>query len=92
MKPCSINLPIEISAFLRKGALREKCPDTEFYLSIFSCIRTAYGDLLQISVFSLNTAKYRPEKTLYLDTFHAVCVCVCVEGRGGELKILFEGG
>ena len=83
MKPRSINLPIEISAFLRKGALLEKCPDTEFYLSIFSCIRTAYGDLLQISVFSLNTAKYRPEKTLYLVTFHAVCVCGG-EGRGVE--------
>ena len=25
-------------------------------------------------VFGLNTGKYRPEKTLYLDTFHAVIV------------------
>ena len=24
-------------------------------------------------VFVLNTGKYRPEKTTYLDTFHAVC-------------------
>ena len=28
---------------------------------------------VQISVFSPNTGKYGPEKTPYLDTFHAVC-------------------
>ena len=31
-----------------------------FLWSVFSCIRTKYGDLL--SVFSLNTRKYGPEK------------------------------
>ena len=35
--------------------LREKCPNTEF----------------SWSVFSPNTGKYGPEKTLYLDNFHA---------------------
>ena len=25
--------------------LREKCPNTEFFWSLFSCIRTEYGDL-----------------------------------------------
>ena len=37
-------------------SLREKCPNTEFFWSVFSRIRTEYG----------------PGKTLYLDTFHAV--------------------
>ena len=37
-----------------------------YFWSVFSCIRTEYGDLL----FSLNTGKYRPEITPYLDTFH----------------------
>ena len=41
--------------------LREKCPNTEFFL--------VYGE---ISAFSPNTGKYGPEKTPYLDTFHAV--------------------
>ena len=27
------------------NTLREKCPDTEFFWSVFSCIRTEYGDL-----------------------------------------------
>ena len=34
-----------------------------FFCSVFSCIRTEYGDL---------RSKYRPEKIPYLDTFRAV--------------------
>ena len=36
-----------------------------FFWSVFSRIRT-------VSVFSPNTGKYGPEKTPYLDNFHAV--------------------
>ena len=33
-----------------------------------------YGVFLSVfSVVGLNTGKYGPEKTLYLDTFHVVC-------------------
>ena len=39
-----------------------------YFWSVFSCIRTEYGDLQ----FSPNTGKYGPEITPYLDTFHAV--------------------
>ena len=47
--------------------LRQKCPNTEFFLvRIF-----LYSDLIR-TVFSPNTRKYGPEKTLHLDTFHAV--------------------
>ena len=38
-----------------------------FFWFVFSCIRTEYGDLL-----SASTGKYGPEKTPYLDVFHAV--------------------
>ena len=41
---------------LPPNAVREKCPNTDFFWS----------------VFSPNTGKYGPEKTPYLDTFHAV--------------------
>ena len=43
-----------------------------FFWSVFSCIRTEYGDL-RSSVFSPNTGKCRPEKTPYLVSFLAVC-------------------
>ena len=39
-------------------SLREKCPNSELFWS----------------VFSLNTGKYGPEKTPYLETFYAVSV------------------
>ena len=42
-----------------------------FLWSVFSCIRTEYGDL-RSKLFSPNTGKYRPEKTPYLDTFHVM--------------------
>ena len=45
-----------------------------FFWSIFSRIRTEYGEILisPYSVFSSNAGKHGPEKTTYLDTFHAV--------------------
>ena len=55
--------------------LREKCPNTEFFWSVVSCIQTEYGKTEYLSVFSPNTGKYRTEKTPYLDTFHAVQNC-----------------
>ena len=41
-----------------------------FFWSIFSRIRTEYGDLLH--KFPYAVRKYGPEKTPYLDTFHRV--------------------
>ena len=48
-----------------------------FLWSVFSCIRTEYGKILYLSIFSPNRRKYRPGKTPYLDTFHAVYTCLC---------------
>ena len=46
-------------------SLREKCQNMEFFWSVFS-------------IFSPNAGKYGPEKTPYLETFHAVS---CIGGR-----------
>ena len=49
------------------------CPNTEFFLVLIfqhsDWIRT---DTSYLSVFSLNAGRCGPEKTPYLDTFHAV--------------------
>ena len=44
------------------ATLRETRPNTEFFSGPY------------FPVFALNTGKYGPEKTPYLDTFHAVLV------------------
>ena len=54
-------------------SLYEMCPNTEFFLvRIFWHSHWIRRDTLCLSVFSLNAGKYGPEKTQYLDTFHAV--------------------
>ena len=42
------------------------------FWSVFPRIRTEYGEIRHLSVFSPSAGKYGPEKTPYLDTFHAV--------------------
>ena len=44
---------------LVRFTVREKCPYSEFFWSVFSRIWTEYGE---ISVFSPNAGKYGPEK------------------------------
>ena len=54
-------------------SLREMCPNTEFFLvRIFPYSNWILRDTSYLSVFSPNAGKYGPEKTPYLDTFHAV--------------------
>ena len=62
---------------LAKNTLREKCPNTEFFVvRVFPYTDSIRRSTLWISAFSpntgLNTGKYEPEITPYLDTFHAV--------------------
>ena len=40
---------------------RKKCPNSEFFWSVFSRIRTEYGEIVSIS----NAGKYRPENSEY---------------------------
>ena len=44
---------------LTSKMLRKKCPYSELFWSVFSRIRTEYGEYL--SVFSPNAVKYGPE-------------------------------
>ena len=54
-------------------ALREKCPNTEFFLvPIFPHSNWLRRGTSYLSVFSRNAGKYRQEKTLFLVTFHTV--------------------
>ena len=60
------NLP----AYFPLHVLCEKCPNTEFFLvRIFP---HSHWTRSYLSVFSPNVGKYGPEKSPYLDTFHAV--------------------
>ena len=64
---------IYIYSYLHFLTLREKCPNTEFFLArIFPYLDRIERFTPWISVFSRNTGKYGPEKTPYLNTFHAV--------------------
>ena len=45
-----------------KVTLREKCPYSEFFWSVFSRIRTEYGEIRNPNLFSVNVGKCGPEK------------------------------
>ena len=63
------------SNFKVKITLRKKYPNTEFFLvSIFPHSDKIRRDTPYLSIFSPNAGKYGPEKTPYLDNFHAVLV------------------
>ena len=64
---------LKISEKYQRVSLREKCPNTGFFLvRIFPDSDWIRRDTLYLSVFSPNPGKCGPEKTRYLDTFHAV--------------------
>ena len=54
------------------SALREKCPNTKFFLVRIFLSSDWIRRFTENVVFSPNAGKYGPEKTPYLDTFHAV--------------------
>ena len=65
--------------------LREKCPNTEFFLvRIFP-----HSDWIRRdTVFSPNVGKYGPQKTPYFDTFHAVGASwFLMVGQGKTLEV-----
>ena len=58
---------------ITRQTLHETCLNTEFFLvRIFPHSDWIRTDTPYLSVFSPNAGKYRPGKTPYLDTFHAV--------------------
>ena len=56
----------------RRNALREKCPYSELFWSLFSGIRTEYGEILHIQS---KCGKMRTRITPNTDTFNAVIKC-----------------
>ena len=52
-----------------------------FFWSVFSRIWTEYRDTKYLSVFSANAGKCGPEKTSYLDNFHAVTFSEVFSGQ-----------
>ena len=64
------------------SALREKFPYWEFCWSVFSRIRTEYGEILRIQS---KCGKIKTRKTPNMDTFHAVSSSFIESTkRGGE--------
>ena len=50
-----------------------QCPNAEVFWSVFSHIRTEYGEIRSISPYSVRMRENMDQKkTRYLDTFHAV--------------------
>ena len=56
----------------KSKTLHEKYPNMEFLWSVFSRIWAEYGDLRSKSPYSVRMRENTHQKTLYLDTFHAV--------------------
>ena len=65
VKPSDILLRIHL-------VLREKCPYWEFFWSVFSRVRTEYGDIQSISPYLVQMRENRTRKTPNTDTFRAV--------------------
>ena len=73
MHPISIPLIPNLSSTYACTSLREKCPHSEFFWSIFSRIRTEYGKILAVSFrIQSESGNIRTRKTSNTDTFHAV--------------------
>ena len=53
----------------KEETLREKCPNMEFFWSVFSRIRTEYGDLLLKSVYSVQVRENKDQKNAVFGQF-----------------------
>ena len=53
--------------------LREKCPYSEFFWSVFSRIRTEYGEILRTSAYSVQMWENTDQKKLRIWTLFTQC-------------------
>ena len=60
-----------IVSSLLSEVLLEKCPNTDFFWSVFSCIRTEYGDLRSKFPHSARMQKIMDQKKLRIRTLFA---------------------
>ena len=74
-----------------KAPLRDKSLNTEFFLVRISphsdWIRR---DTRYLSLFSPNSGKYEPEKTLHLGTFHAVQAFCGDQGEWDGIRLFYK--
>ena len=63
-----------MKGILQSSSLRDKCAYSEFFQSVFSRIRTEYGEIRSIQS---ECGKIRTRKTPNTDTFYAVVVYRC---------------
>ena len=54
-------------------ALHEKCPNTEFFWSVSSRIRTEYGEIFRISPYSARMRENTDQKKLHIWTLFTQC-------------------
>ena len=57
--------------------MREKCPYLKFLWSVFSCIRTLYGEILRISKYSVQMQENTDQKNSDSGHFYTQC-CVFI--------------
>ena len=55
-------------------SLREKCPYSEFFWSVFSHIRTEYGEKLRTSPYSVQMREIADQKNPEYGHFYAVII------------------
>ena len=58
---------------LKSFALGEKCPNTENFWSVFSCIQTEYGDFLRKSPYSVRIQENTDQKQFVIWTLFTQC-------------------
>ena len=65
---------------------RVKCPNKKIFGSVFSCIRTEYGDLTRKSPYSVRIQENTNQnKTPYMGTFYALLVTAKNVLRKGKI-------
>ena len=60
------------TVFILRSTLREKCPYSELFWSVFSRIRTEYGEMLRISPYSVRMRKNTDQNNSEYGHFCAV--------------------
>ena len=53
-------------------SLRGKCPNTEVFWSVFSRIRTEYGEIIRILPYQVQMRENTDQKQLRIWTLHAM--------------------
>ena len=71
-----LHRPVHTMSFISvtKTSLREKCPYSEFFWSLFSCIWTEFEDLLRKSPYSVQMQENIDERNSKHGRFFTQCI------------------